>query len=155
MNPQGPGNGEIRIDREANWYYNGLPIVNRNIYRFFNQHVEHASGGGYELRIGNETCPLLVEDTPFVVQLLWQVEAPGQGFAIRLNDGTEEPFAVETLRISTGDVPYCRVRDGRFPARLLRPAWNALAPYVDCDAQESGWAIQLDGQRWPIEIGPD
>lgn len=151
MNPQVPGTGEIRIDREANWYYNGLPIINQNIYRFFNQHVEHAPQGGYQLRVGNETCPLQVEETPFVVKFLWLVDSPGSGFAIRLNDGTEEPFAVETLRISAGDVPYCRVRNGRFPARLLRPAWNALAPHIDSDERQSGWAIQLGDRRWPIQ----
>ncbi len=57
----------ISIDKEGNWFYQGQQIVNRQVYLLFSQNLEQDGSGRYILRIGEETCPIAVEDTPFVV----------------------------------------------------------------------------------------
>lgn len=121
--------GEIRIDKEGQWFFNNLPIINRMIYLFFCQHVEPAAGGGYQLRVGQETCPLVVEDTPFVVTRI--VPAGLEGFIIKLNDETEEALDLNTFFIGRKNIPYCRVKDRKFPARFLRAPYYALAEHIE------------------------
>jgi hypothetical protein len=58
---------ELVIDKEGTWLYNGQPIVNRAIYLFFNQNLEQAPDGAFQVRVGKEVSPVAVEDTPFVV----------------------------------------------------------------------------------------
>jgi hypothetical protein len=38
---------------------------------------------------------------------------------LSLSDGETEPLDVATLRLEPGDVPYCDVRGGKLPAKLL------------------------------------
>ncbi len=147
--------GVIRIDKEGNWFYNDLPIINETIFRLFNESIEPLEdGGGYILRIGEETCPLEVEDTPFVVASVWFSETAVKGescFVARLNDGTEERFALETLHIGAENVPYCRVKDGSFPARLLRSAWNKLMPYIEEEEGAEQYFILLNEKKFYIK----
>jgi len=130
---------QISIDKEGTWFYNQLPIVNRNIYLFFNKHIEPDDVGGYILRIGGETCRLFVEDTPYVVVNVERA-APGSDqedfFTIRLNDETEEKLDLETFYISSSNIPYCRVKKQRFPARFLRSAYYSLAHHIHQGADE-------------------
>ncbi len=133
-----PQDCSIRIDKEGAWFYNDLPIINRAIYLFFNQHITRAADGGYLLSIGAETCRLIVEDTPYVVVDVWLEEAaePGSSmFHVQLNDETREPLSLETLIIREDNSPCCTVKGGRFPARFLRPAYYRLAQHVVQDPQ--------------------
>lgn len=128
-----PKDCSIRIDKEGTWFYNDLPIVNRAIYLFFNQHITVDDDGTYSLKIGNETCRLIVEDTPYVVVDVWLEEEAGPGqntFQIRLNDETQEQLNLETLIIREDNSPCCRVKNEQFPARFLRPAYYRLAEHV-------------------------
>lgn len=121
----------IRIGKDGTWFYNELPIVNRNISLFFLQHLESAPDGGYLLRIGDETCPVIVEDTPYIVVDVWkEASGGGEAFFIRLNDETCERLEMDTLKIREDNVAVCRVKEARFPARFSRPAYYRLAEYV-------------------------
>ena len=122
----------ITIDKDGTWFYNGLPIINKAIYLFFNQHLESTPEGGYRLRIEEETCPVLVEDTPFVVVDLRRDHTTEglEAFWIRLNDETWEQLDLTTLKIRNDNVPCCRVKKGMFPARFSRPAYYRLAEHV-------------------------
>ncbi|MCX5901271.1 MAG: DUF1285 domain-containing protein, partial [Proteobacteria bacterium] len=59
--------GEIKIDKEGNWFFNGVPIINKQILDLFTASIEPDGHGGYRLHIGEETSPIVVEDTPYVV----------------------------------------------------------------------------------------
>jgi uncharacterized protein len=140
-----PAPGVIKIDKEGAWFYNGRPIINTTIFTLFNKQLEEDGRGGYRLTIDGECFPLEVEDTPYVVSSLREsVEA---GLVARLNDGTDETFALETLRIDSADIPYCRVKSGRFPARLLRAAWNALAPLVAHEEESGRYYLRLGARK--------
>jgi hypothetical protein len=144
----------LKIDKEGNWFYNDLPIINKNIYRFFNQHIEKDKYGGYVLRIGPETCPLVVEDTPYVVVDVDQ-ESFGAGkeeiFKIRLNDESEEALDLSTFYIGKNHVPYCRVKNGEFPARFLRSPYYRLAQHIRQEGETRFYLI-LNQKKFYISI---
>jgi hypothetical protein len=129
----------LKIDKEGNWFYNDLPIINKKIYLFFNQHIEKDSKAGYILRVENETCQLVVEDTPYVVAGIAFVDSDpekGEYFRIRLNDETEEELDMESFFIGKDNVPYCRVKNGEFPARFLRAPYYCLAEHIHQETED-------------------
>ena len=131
--------GIIRIDKEGAWFYNDLPIINRKIYLFFNQHITKDEEGGYSLKIGSETCRLAVEDTPYVVSdisLVTTESPPENFFKIKLNDETEQALDLATLYIGQDNVPYCTVKRGEFPARFLRAPYYRLAEHIEQEGEE-------------------
>ena len=143
--------GEIRIDKEGNWFFSGAPIINKKILDLFNASIEHDGRGGYCLHIGAESSPIVVEDTPYVVTHVEQETGPdGQSFfLIRLSDGTREPLCLETLYLSSDNIPYCRVKNGWFPARFLRPPYYDLAGFIEQEGER--FFIHLNGTKFYIE----
>lgn len=141
----------IVIDKEGAWFYNGLPIINRNIVRYFYGLLEEAPGGGYQLRNEREVCPVEVQDAPFVVTSLVPGEGPGKAFVIRLNDDTSEELDIKTLVIGADNVPYCRVKQGRFRARFLRAPYYRLAESIEQEG-DSSFFIELDGERHYLNV---
>ena len=138
----------IRIDKEGTWYYQGLPIINRNIYLYLNQCLSRDASGKYILSMGEEKCYLEVEDTPFVIQeVCLKSEAAGKPAAlwVKLNDDTEEPLDAETLRIAADNVVYGRIKHAFCEARFTRAAWYQLAHYVQQDHQ--GYYLSVDGVK--------
>jgi len=133
----------IRFGRDGRWYSDDEPIVNPHIARLFARHITRGSDGGWWLVIGDERAPVVVDDTPLVVQ---RVDgSPTEGFTIELNDGTREPLPAGSLRMGADDVLYCDVRDDRVPARFLRSAQADLLRHVREDA--TGFVLPLPGGR--------
>lgn len=137
---------EIKIDKEGSWFYNNAPIVNRNVFLLFCKHLEKDPRGGYRLRIDRETCPVTVEDAPFVV-----VDAvrDKDNLKIQLNDETVETLDLKTFYIAAGNVPYCTVKNGAFRARFLRKAYYRIAEYFEQDGEDS-FFIRLGGKRFDL-----
>ena len=138
----------IRIDKEGTWYYQGLPIVNRNIYLYLNQCLGRDASGKYILSMGEERCYLEVEDTPFVIQEVYlKSEAEGAPAAlwVKLNDGTEEPLDVGSLRVAADNVVYVMIKHAFCEARFTRAAWYQLAGQIQQDRQ--GYYLSVDGVK--------
>ena len=150
----GGENPELVIDKEGTWLYNGLPIVNKAIYLFFNQNLEYnQAGDGYQLRVGAEVSPVAVEDTPFVVTDVVMVSGPEQGesfFKIQLNDETEEELNLESLSVGKDNVLYCAVKSGKFKARFLRPSYYRLTEHM-LQEGEDRFYIPLNGRKFFLE----
>ena len=150
----GGENPELVIDKEGTWLYNGLPIVNKAIYLFFNQNLEYnQAGDGYQLRVGAEVSPVAVEDTPFVVTDVVMVSGPEQGesfFKIQLNDETEEELNLESLSVGKDNVLYCAVKSGNFKARFLRPSYYRLTEHM-LQEGEDRFYIPLNGRKFFLD----
>ena len=150
----GGENPELVIDKEGTWLYNGLPIVNKAIYLFFNQNLEYnQAGDGYQLRVGAEVSPVAVEDTPFVVMDVVLVSVPQQGeafFKIFLNDETEEELNLESLSVGKDNVLYCAVKSGKFKARFLRPSYYRLTEHM-LQEGEDRFYIPLNGRKFFLD----
>jgi hypothetical protein len=134
---------EIKIDKEGNWFYNGAQIINRNIFLLFCNSLEKDGKGGYFLRVDEETSPVIVESTPFVVV---DVAKNEDVLKIKLNDETMETLDVGSFFISKNNVPFCRVKEGRFPARFLRKAYYRIAECFEQDEDERIF-IKLAGKK--------
>ncbi len=102
--------GEIKIDKEGNWFFNGAPIINKQIVALFNSGIEHDGQGGYRLHIGDEISPIVVEDTPYVVTSLELAQGVDglSCFTVRLSDGTSEPLSFESFYIAPTMFPIVR-----------------------------------------------
>jgi hypothetical protein len=130
----------IYVDKEANWFHNGNPIINKAIYQLFYQHVSRDEKGRYLISMGDELCCLEVEDTLYVVvsaELLSSDDDNPERMEILLNDGSRECLVPETLWIGMDNIMYCMVRKGLYPARFLRPAYYMLAQHIGED-EETG-----------------
>jgi hypothetical protein len=69
-----------------------------------------------------------------------------------LADGSEEELDYASLRLGAGGAAYCRVKGGRFDARLASAAWTALGERLRETAD--GLVLDAAGRSWPIAI-PD
>lgn len=141
----------IFIDKEGRWFHKGAEMVHRDIVRFFYAHMALEDSGRYVIRWGEERCFLEVEDTAFVVQKADFQEKEGlQEFQLSLSDDTKERLLPETLFLGEANVLYCRVKEGRFPARFLRPAYYQLAGFVE--EEDGGFHLPLNGRKYPIDL---
>jgi hypothetical protein len=134
--------GQISFRCDGNWYVDDERIDNPRIATLFSRSIRVDRDGSYFLQIAEERAPITVEDTPYVVRTM---EGDcRRGFILVLNDGEREPLDPASLSIGAGDVLYCAVKDGRFRARFLRPAYYQL---TTCLEEDSNGNIYLVVQR--------
>ena len=143
----------LRIDREGRWYCDGREVVHPAIYLHFNRCLHMDSAGRYFICTGGQTCTVEVEDAPFVVVRVEREERasdePGN-ILIHLNDATCEPLMLNSLWIGEHNVLYCKVKEGLFHARFLRPAYYHLAEFVQCEQSTGMFYILHGGERYYI-----
>ena len=142
---------DIRIDSDGTWYFQGFEMLRRDIINLFYQNLRQDEAGGYRIEIGREQYPVEVEDTAFVVwDLCWNSGEHGAEThaLLYLSDDTTEKLDLETLRIGTGFVPYCRVKDGRFEARFSRASYYKLTEQMQHDPDADTYCIDLNGRRY-------
>lgn len=127
------------IDKRGNWFQDGIKIQHRLTYLYNNKLLDRDERGRYYVDEGSGKLYVEVEDTPFVVKM---VSKRGEGIYLSLNDGTEERLDFGNFYINTENIPYTRVKNGRFEARFLRPAYYELMKYA-----------KKDGGEYFIELG--
>jgi hypothetical protein len=141
--------GAFRIDRDGAWRHEGIevthPGVLRNLYANLRTDRE-----GYFLQAGPLRVPVEVVDTPFVVVRVEPGATP-EVVEAHLSDGTDERLDAGTLVLDARGVPYCRVKGGRFPARLSVAAWLQLASGIEPGPPGGDPVLILAGRR--ISLG--
>jgi hypothetical protein len=144
-----PGlSGAFRIDREGTWRHEGVEVTHPGVLRnlYANLQVE---GEQYHLQAGPLRIPVQVDDAPFVVVRVERGAGPG-AIAVHLSDGTAEPLDVATVVLDRRGTPYCRVKGGRFRARLSVAAWLQLAETVETDPGTGAPILIVNGRRIPL-----
>ena len=136
----------LRIDRDGGWSHDGDEVSHGGILASLREGLQ-VDGAGHFLQIGPVRVPVEVDDAPFVVV---RFEAEGDGFALRLVDGTREALDPGTLRLGRGDVPYCRVKGGRFEARFSRAAAWQLLQHVDAQPGGGPPMLAVGGRRYAL-----
>jgi hypothetical protein len=139
----------IRVDRDGTWYYEGRDIIRKEILSLFYESL-HLNEEGYYLEIRRERTRLEVEDTVFIVKEAELVKDSDETFIISLNDGSQERLNLNTFRIAEGNVPYCLVKAGKFPARFLRLSYYQLAQHAQHDEDTDEYFIMLNGRKHPL-----
>jgi len=139
--------GKISFRRDGNWYVNDERIDNHRIALLFSRSIQRAPDGSYFLQVGDEHASITVEDTPYVVKSI--TGDADQGFSVVLNDDTVERLDPASLTIGPDNVLYCVVKQGRYSARFLRPAYYHLSDCVQAD-ERGGFYFQAAGKRYPL-----
>jgi hypothetical protein len=136
----------IFIDKEGNWFQDGIPILHRWTYLYNNSLLKRDEQGRYYIDEGRGKVFAHVEDTPFVVKMIDRRE---DGIYLTLNDETEEKLDFRTLMINKDNIPYAKVKGGEFDARFTRPAYYEIAKSLK---EESGrYYLELDDKRYHIK----
>ena len=136
----------LRIDRDGGWFHEGEEVTHEGILSSLREGLQVDSAGHY-LQIGPVRVPVEVEDAPFVVV---RFEADGEGWALWLSDGTREALDPASLTLRQGDVPYCRVKGGRFEARFSRAAAGQLLGRVETEPGGGAPTLAASGRRYSL-----
>ena len=137
---------KLRIDRDGNWFHDDAEVTHPGIIANLRDNLQVDERGHY-LQIGPARVPVEVDDAPYVVE---RVEALDDGLTATLNDLTREPVALDTLRVDERGIPRCRVREGRFDARLSRAATYQLLQHVQPDEGTGRSSLVLGGRRQAV-----
>jgi hypothetical protein len=134
------------------WYFEGREIIRKDILSLFYDSL-HLDANGYYLEINGERERLEVEDTVFLVHHAELIRDGEEFFTISLNDGTREQLDLGTLSITPGNIPYCLVKGGKFPARFLRLPFYQVAQHAQHDEAVDEYFLLLNGRRIVLHAG--
>lgn len=121
------------IDKRGNWFQDGIMIRHRGTYLYNNRLLDVDEVGRLFVDEGSGKLYVEAEDTPFVVKV---VEKRGDEFYVRLNDETEEKLDFGNLYMSEENIPYTKVKNKRFEARLSSPAYYELMKYAEKEGKD-------------------
>lgn len=137
----------VSVDLDGRLWHKGEEITHPGIAGLIFENVNRDADGRYIVTVEDKRCFLDVADTLFVIVRVdgptLQAGPPDQ-LTVRLNDGSSEPLHPATLRQNSEHVMYAEVKNGRFPARFLRPAYYQLAEYA---REENGRILLTVGGR--------
>lgn len=133
---------KLTIDRDGAWHAEDGEVTHAGLLASLRAALQ-VDAQGHFLQIGPARVPVDVEDAPFAVV---RVELEGEAPSVILNDLSREPLSVDTLAFGPGEVPYCRVRDGRFDARFTAAAAWQLLQRVEPDETSGAPVLALPGQ---------
>jgi uncharacterized protein len=136
----------LRVDREGSWYHEDEEVTHEGILASLRDALQ-ADATGHFIQIGPVRVPVDVEDAPFSVVRL---EPEGDGLTLTLNDLSREPLDPTSLRLGAGDVPYCRIKGGRFEARFSRAAAWQLLQHAEPGAGNAPPTVTVGGRRYPL-----
>jgi len=136
---------DLRVDVDGEWFDEGVQVTHPGILANLRGNLRR-DGEGYFIQT-RVRIAVRVDDVPWVVTRL---ERRGERLHGVLNDGSEETIDPSTFRLGDGDVPYCRVKNGAFEARLSRAATFQLWALADYDEASGRGALRLGGREYPL-----
>lgn len=143
------------VDREGALFFEGCRLNDPWTLRFFLRNMDVDEQGRYVVVCDGEYCYIEAEDTPYVVVDL-DVKTSGsgsvEGIELLFAGSYKERLDPYTLFVDHGNIPYCMVRKGRFPARFNRKSYYHLASYVDFDESKGLFWITVGGRDFTIRM---
>lgn len=141
-------NPDIFIDKNGVWFANGNKVIHKKIFRLFCDSLVYNDDSGYMLRIGDEECPVRVEDAPFIAHRI--LSDADNSLKIVLNEGTVEPFHPETLTRRGDTALYCRIRNGQIKVRIGRSAYPDIITNIIFDEKTGVYSFRHAEKAFPI-----
>lgn len=139
----------IRLDAEGRFWHEGEEVRHAGLRAALWRWLDHGPDAAhpYVLRLDERRFAWLdVDDAPHCARSLrWE----GDRAILLLADGSEEELDYASLRLGRGGAAYCRVKGGRFAARLAGAAWTALGERLR--EVEGGAVLEAAGRRFAIE----
>lgn len=136
----------IYIDKRGRWFQDGVAITHRWTYLHNNKLLSRDEEGRYYIEEGGGRIYVEAEDTPFVVKM---IDKRSDGFYIILNDETQEKLDLDVLRMNEKNVPYAKVKNGKFEARFLRPAYYEFTKYLKKEGDK--FYVESDGNKFLLK----
>ena len=136
---------KLRIDVDGDWYDGDVQVTHEGILANLRAGLER-DAEGYFVRT-RVRIPVAVADAPFVVV---RFERRDDEFLAQLNDATQEVVDPATLRVGPGDVPYGRVKGGRFEARFSRAAAHQLWGLAEHDEPTGRSILRRGGREYTL-----
>jgi len=140
----------LRITRDGAWLHEDEEVTHPGILANLRESLRVDAGGHY-LQAGPARVPVELDDAPFIVL---RVQAEGDGLVMTLNDLSREPLDPGTLSFDGAGVPHCRVKGGRFAARLSRAATHQLLERMEDGEDESRAILVIGSRRYPVALMP-
>ncbi len=134
----------LRVDVNGDWFDGDVQVTHPGILANLRANLRR-DGAGYFIQT-RVRIPVEVADTPFVVE---RIERDGETLRVVVNDGTETTIDPATLRLGTGDVPYCGV-PARFEARLTRAATLQLLGLAQYDEHTGRGVLRLGDREYAL-----
>jgi hypothetical protein len=136
---------DLRVDRDGDWYDEGVQITHPGILANLRGNIRRDAAGYFiQTRV---RIPVNVDDVPFVVI---RVEPRGDELHAWLNDGSDERLDPARIRLGADEVPYATVKGGAFDARFSRAAAWQLLQLADYDEVSGQGTLRLRGAEWPL-----
>ncbi|MXZ13815.1 MAG: DUF1285 domain-containing protein [Candidatus Dadabacteria bacterium] len=133
----------IFIDSRGRWFHDGIRITHRWTYLENNKNLDVDANGRLFVEEQGSRVYVECEDTPFVVTMVGKTK---DGFSVRLNDESREKLDFTTLTIAEQNIPYIKVKNGKFEARLLRAAYYELMKHAEKDGK--GFYLESGGSKY-------
>ena len=134
----------IQVDENGKLFHDGAPMIHPGILELIYESV-YFEDGVYSLKVGKQSCQLEVADTFHVVT---RAEFTGSGVVLTISDGSSEPLEPDSLWIGNGEVLYCMIKGGKFPARFLRQAYYQITERLV--EHDGGFALDIGGRIHPL-----
>ena len=145
---------DLRIDREGRWFADGRPVVHEKIFDLFCRSLVREEGG-YLIRIGGQTNPVIVEDAPFLVRGLF-VENTEDGLDVirlALNDGRTIDLEPSSLRAPDGRSVYCAIPGAGMEAKFSKDALQLFGKFLEHDPVSGAYVLEFNGGRFELFTG--
>lgn len=142
---------DIFIDKNGDWYSNGAKVIHEKIFKLFNESLKRGADGGFFLQIGAQTCPVRVENTPFVVRgVYFENEADGNDIVwLILNDGRTDRLDPATLKLIGNEELRCMALNG-FDAAFSPTAMSQLSPFLERDNDSGDYVLILNNIKYSL-----
>ena len=138
--------GGLLFTKDGRWLNGGAEVTHQGIYDYLSKRVRFDDAlGEFVVTLDGQLVVIEVEDTPFVVRT---IDSSSDPWRVILNDGSSEEFLPATLQLGADNALYCQAKG--FQLRLLRPANQALQPYIV--QTQAGFALSLNGKEFPITV---
>ena len=143
-------NRGLSIDDEGRFLADGEPVTHARTLEALWGGLEAAPGGGWLVRIGRESAPVAVAETPFVVL---GVLEDGPELRLLVSGGGRETLDAGTLRVGKDGVLRATLASGH-AARFSRAAHVALgALLVEDPSAPAGFRLARGDRSWPLGVG--
>ena len=146
----------LALNRDGEWTWDGIEVTHPGTRRFLFEHLVREQGDELVVRCGSDQTTVEVEDVPFIIRSVHipTAEHTAAEISVVLQDGTEEPLNLRSLRIGPANALYTRVqggnRGGPFDARFSRSAYHMLSECIE-DTGDGRFILRFRGKACLID----
>ncbi len=146
--------GEIFINGQGEWLYEGNKIVHPEVLSLFKRSlIVDAATGEFFIDNKGKRAPVKVAETPYFIRDAVVRKDPAGNLIevmLEIDDGSSESLDPESLKLDASGVLQVRIKSGKFAARCLAAAHFRIAELLETD-DEGGFFIVINQNRFNLQ----